>query len=438
MARSSIGLDIGWSMGRRTCALATIDCHHDWGLIETYQTGGVQVGLFTLTELLAYLPRFAALNRGKVRDIVVVLDGPIGPNGPPRQNRLVDTRCINNMRGRAQPSQVAHGQGLEYVQHTYTVIECLQAVSQLCGTEAVVWMGTGDIPEGKLVIAETNPTVALALMLPQQGIATLPTRHRARRINRNGTLYRSIRAKSDWYWELGAKSIVADQLACDAIRDETNHERIAGLTCLALASQLARRESLAIGDNDGIYVIHNTVDTTWLGVVELLGVVSGIPQYIQGHAEIEVPPQPILVAEEVAENQADYDVKLAGDGGEFVLFLNDNGGVWERHNEWLAGMLDEGIIMAIDNGQSITLTRAGRAGQWTSCPTPLDLARARHVNEQHLSGDTPCEIPVRVEGQQLPKGIEPLWLNNASSPLEETKVSETRNKGVRNRLLTLG
>lgn len=51
-------------------------------------------------------------------------------------------------------------------------------------------------------------------------------------------------AKSDWYWLTGARCIVAEALGSEEVVRETDHERVAGLFCLAMAARLDADDSL--------------------------------------------------------------------------------------------------------------------------------------------------------------------------------------------------
>ena len=69
-----------------------------------------------------------------------------------------------------------------------------------------------------------------------------------------------------------------------SIPSETNHERVAGLFALALASELARGAAgrvAALGDKDGIYLVAARIDETWAADVERLGVAHGHVNFVR-------------------------------------------------------------------------------------------------------------------------------------------------------------
>jgi hypothetical protein len=144
------------------------------------------------------------------------------------------------------------------------------------------WLG-GALPTDGLVVAETNPTPAMALLLPQQDITSLPSRRQPKSVG--GT---RIRAKSDWYWRLGAGQYVAQLLDDASIAAEVNHERVAGLFALALAWAMAHDAGgsvAALGDANGVYVVPSDIDETWREDVGRVGVV---------HGEIRFSPRQVM------------------------------------------------------------------------------------------------------------------------------------------------
>ena len=107
LERVNVGIDIGWSEKKKSCALAVE------GLILPARTPGwtsyqgkrrpVAVGLFRYSELLdvaSELIRFLSPRH----TVTAVLDGPFGPDGRPLVYRRVDGEFTQGLfRGRMQP-----------------------------------------------------------------------------------------------------------------------------------------------------------------------------------------------------------------------------------------------------------------------------------------------------------------------------------------------
>jgi hypothetical protein len=120
---------------------------------------------------------------------------------------------------------------------------------------------------------ETNPSVALALMVPKQDVAKVPTGKRPLP-DSNG---RRVAKKADWYWRIGGKSVVANALKVPSVSEERDHERQDALVCLAIAESLAASppNGATIGRSDGIYAVLGHADESWQSDVSKVGVFSG-------------------------------------------------------------------------------------------------------------------------------------------------------------------
>jgi hypothetical protein len=275
------------------------------------------------------------------------------------------------------------------------------------GPDAFVWT-KGEPLKERITVLETNPTVALATMMPRVGLNQIATRKRP--LPFEGVL---ITAKSDWYWRNGAGRQVALALAtgtaCDVISKETNHELCAALTCLALAHQFGGRSSdcsgsVALGDDAGIYLLPANIDQTWE---------RGFPSVRFGqvtckdHTEHcsstwgKLPGQITSresSSELIPENEQCELVK----GDCCTLILADNGGAWEKHNPWLRDLPSPLRVAPLSGaGGTIRLRRATEShvsGQWKLSPTSLTTAK-----QNGWSGDTgfltlrtPCSIDVKL------------------------------------------
>lgn len=264
--RPWLGIDVGWSSRRRSCALAT-----SGSVVQRRGTPAgphAFVGLYSLTELLEELRWLATMYREALRSAVLVIDGPVGPEIDAVHDRGVDVACARGgFCNRAPAYPITHGTGLRLSQVTAQI---LRSLDELVAVRP--WLG-GALPTDGLVVAETNPTPAMALLLPQQDIPSLPSRRQPKSVG--GT---RIRAKSDWYWRLGAGQYVAQLLDDASIAAEVNHERVAGLFALALAWAMAHDAGgsvAALGDANGVYVVPSEIDETWREDVGRVGVVHG-------------------------------------------------------------------------------------------------------------------------------------------------------------------
>jgi hypothetical protein len=398
----ALGIDIGWSKTKKSCAVAVTGLvppagKRDW---ITYSGGKrpIAVALFRFSDLLpAVRELIGTLKIGHER-VTVVVDGPIGAAGRPTANRHVDSEFARGeFNGRMQPSAVASGDGPRYTEVTD---QLMRALHDAAGAEYPAALWDGRAATGP-VVCETHPTVGLALLLPKQDRATLPTRKAARRLPADNASF--VRAKSDWYWQLGAGRWVAEEaLRCPAVARETHHERVAGLYCLAVANLLAAATPhvAAVGGDDGVYVIPSVIDRGWEADVERVGVRAGVlePQdqsaFVTAGAASSVAVSNALPASEPDETDA------AENGDAAVLILTDNGGVWTKHNDWLDGM-DSEVVVRADDGEVIRLRVGNRPdrAQWVAAngeQTPLRLARQRGFDGEHLSKDRAWEIPVEV------------------------------------------
>jgi hypothetical protein len=402
--RVNIGIDVGWSERKKSCALAVEGLVLPAGMPgwTSYPGKGrpVAVGLFRYTELLAMA---ANLIRSLLPrcNVTVVLDGPLGPEGRPPGNRHVDGEFTRGpFRGRMQPSPVATGDGPRYAEVTDRLARTLHDAA---GFEyrAGWWDGR---PAGKLTCCETHPTVGLALLLPPQDVGSLPSRKRPRRLRQKGPW---VRAKSDWYWQLGAGRWVAEEMACPTVASQTHHERVAGLYCLAVARRMsAHRPEVptvaAVGGPDGVYVVPSVVDRGWEHGLRRVGVHAGalLPQD-QARFVAALRERPAVAASgppNTGSQEIDSDAVEKGDVA--TLILNDNGGIWEKHNDWLIGLPSPVYVRTEDeHRQTIRIEQAKGVGQWRvedKPHRPKQLASLRRFEGLHLRRDTAWVIPISL------------------------------------------
>ena len=394
----SIGIDIGWSEQKRSCAFAALDPLHvlPWpDRTKSYGSESLRCCRFRLSELIAFLAgvRPAISNYDQT---LVVLDGPLGPGSKPVQNRPVDSSFRRGQfRNRMQPADIDNESGRIYVDATYQVVDGLDAA---CSP----WVGGPT--DSSIVITETNPTVGLALMNRKYEWEELPSRKRPLVPPKNERSEGAMRAKSDFYWRVGGNVHCASILQDALVAEERNHENVAGLYCLAVASTLSVGEAISCGDKQsGVYVFPNCIDGDWHSDLESIGIEFGTPEKTKrasstndfsnwSRANSGSKNAENNSNEELSEIE-NTDDELAGSGDLEILLLNDNGGIWERHNDWLEGLGGPVVIRCTKTDTQATLNRAESERQWTSQPTALTLARLHGFDRDHLS----CEHSIAIE-----------------------------------------
>ena len=265
-----IGIDLGWSKRRASSGLAT------WGApglpitrgCGSYFGDGVFATRLRTKELKEQIDEWRRVYPTLLAGAVVVIDGPIHLAGPPRiftADRQVDQLL---RRGQfyhyMQPSDVSLLGAAPYTALTEDIVKRLRPQN----AAITRWSGRRPLPVGGLVVAETNPTAALALMVRRAGSWTsLPSYKRPQRFRG-----RTFRRKSDWYWTKGGATQVAAALGAPKVASARDHDVVAALTCLALAAQLAGTSANGIGAQaignpavplNGVYVISASVGHGW-------------------------------------------------------------------------------------------------------------------------------------------------------------------------------
>lgn len=403
----SVGIDVGWSTTRRTCALAIQGIRPSFASRDTREYPGRNgrapafVRLFTFADLLDELETLVTDMPQGLRGVTLVVDGPLGPSGPPTNNRWIDFECgRNGFYRRTQPSHVEPASGQTYVNATDRIVEKFGARAGRTSP----WLG-GESSLGEFRFAETHPTIGLATMIPQQNVAGLPTRARPRLFRIEGGSL-PIRAKSDWYWRIGAGLRIENVVGCVGVHEETNHERIAGLFCLAVAMQLSSMSAdnstaVVIGRDDGVYVIPAAIDRTWVNDVNPL--VFGDRATLQPVQANTLPSNA-----PTDENYSGDDLPCGeddsnrGDDETLLLRLDDNGGVATARNPWLDGANNPVRLTPTDGYMPfqpacIELTPfINNDHQWRSKPTTYALANARGFDGPYLSANNGITILVRL------------------------------------------
>jgi len=314
----------------------------------------------------------------------------------------VDRLCATGaFKGWAQPTPISHPSSRTFIEATYRLLAAL-------GQNVHVWIA-GERPHGGITVVETNPTVALAVMMPRVELDQIATRGRP--LPFRGVL---VTAKSDWYWRNGAGGHVARGLAigevCREISTVTDHDLCAALTCLSLAHQFADSacngsKAIALGDRSGIYLLPANIDRSWeKGFCRPL---FGTPNF-QDHTPECSSVWGAAHWTETVVPSGRTDPKSAprdlAKGDCFVLVLADSGGVWEKHNPWLRGLTSPVRLASMEvAGYEMELRSAlggDSSGHWTLAPAAAVIARryGQPRGGAPLSLRNPCAITVRLIG----------------------------------------
>ncbi len=418
-----IGIDIGWSEGRASCGIATSSPDLPFPERATRRYGNgespVRAARLRLSALIDCLRHWSESKTAYLSDAVVVIDGPLGPDGPPEADRAVDDICGTGLfRGWAQPTRITHPSSRLFIEATYSVLSALGGPT--------IWVPGR--AAGGLMAVETNPTVALAALMPR-----IPTEHivsRKRPFLLDGAV---VTAKSDWYWRNGAGHSIASALASgsarEEIKNETDHELCAALVCLALAHQFTGTAvdgttSIALGDRAGVYLLPGNIDQSW--EQGFPGHCHGEPVYVAhsasrhvfwGKAHVPVARErdfgggtPRRLAQTEASSRPPEERPPQPGSDLLSLMLSDSGSVWAKHNPWLCG-LNSPVRIAVD-GQpdfEIELTPArthASSGQWTAEPKPSIIAARSGADQRgHLSLKNAVKIQVRIRRAGAPSDV---------------------------------
>ncbi len=402
----AIGIDIGWSERHRSCAFAALDPLQKltWpDRVDRYGTVEIGCCRFRKSELVEFIRSLSEVMR-QYEKLIIVLDGPLGPSGQPRNNRDIDSFFRRGQfRNRMQPSDVENDAGQTYVNATYEIAHAFSDVFNL-------WMG-GD--KDRLLVTETNPTVGLALMNKKFCPDQLPSRKRPLVPPSEDKGEAAIRAKSDFYWHAGAKQVCSEILQCPKIALEKHHENVAALYCLTVAAEIRGGRELVMGrTNDGVYVFPNQIHSDWHNDLEksriVAGKVSDLPESTHAYDYSLWKRRP--VAERYNENseatsmECESDMIEACNDDSTILILNDNGGVHEKHNAWLDGAHEPVRIRLVEQDRTASLQRFANhtnSRQWKiKCDgTKLKahgIAKLYGLDVAHLSNKEHIAIEVEI------------------------------------------
>ena len=400
-----VGIDIGWSEKKRSSAVAVIGGEvltDRQNGVTTYTTNQADVGLIRLKlfrhlELLDFLKQFQDPAIAQLNPVIVI-DGPLGPTGRPQQNREIDSAFRSGeFNGRMQPADVASGDGPTYTNATYAAVNAILGDCE----RFTPWLGENNF--AGYCIAETHPTVGLALLNKKFCRKEISSRSKPYLFKDRNRAEPAIRSKSDFYWRAGANNQIASLLGSDTVESERHHERVAALYCLATAQAISLSRSIVVGcRQSGVYCFPCSVHNDWKKDVETVGIISG------GFCELPTIATTFNLEEwtftkEVCEATVGNDQTLTEDdmsdkGDDDYLVLNDNGGVWEKHNDWLIEFEARCIVQSLSNQNrmTMTLTRAENDGQWKINPTANPCARAHGLDVPHLSAVHSISIPIRI------------------------------------------
>lgn len=255
-----VAIDVGYSKKKPTCGVASTrqEVLSEIGrFAELAGPSGATV-YFGKYRLDVLEPALRRLSAGRtLQHAVCVLDGPLGPHGPPRVNRHVDTVCMSGQfKGRAVPASVRGG-GRGLVDATYRIAHALIGCDRGAAYRFAAHRDP-NVPGPQ--IFETHPTVGLAVLTPVLPVAEIPNRRR--------------QAKSDFYWEdrLAGHRVEA-VIGIQGIAKVSDHEHRAALYALAVAAQISGcaadgSKAIVIGKPEpsydgGVYVLLGPVHSSW-------------------------------------------------------------------------------------------------------------------------------------------------------------------------------
>ncbi len=399
-----IGIDVGWSEKKASCAFAVCDPYGriSWPDSTTqYGSGTHQVHCrrFKHRDLIAFLETVVEVSRSYERT-VVILDGPLGSPDRPQKNRQVDSEFRRGgFYQRMLPMDIESRDGETYVNATYEIAECFEK-------SVPVWpFQSGSSP---IVLAETNPTVGLALMTEKHDVNSLPSRKRPLMPPSSKEEERAILAKSDFYWRIGGSQVCGAILNCPEVQKESDHELVAGIYCLTVACALDENQAMACGADDGVYVFPSRVHSDWENDLNGVGTIAGSICIFD--EEVAKPDFSAWTkakrgklddadSQESAVEEAHDELACKGDVAR--LLLNDNGAVHPKHNDWLYGVSSPVTVRFLSDGTLVTLCQAENNNsnkQWKidGEDKANALAESQGLVVKHLSNKNSISIEVEI------------------------------------------
>lgn len=271
--RWPLGIDIGYSQRKKSLALAaTSDVFTPYRARSLDIDQSLFVSTMTLADAVAWAKRLPAeLKNG----VLALLDGPIGAEGRPVIQRYVDAQGqVGQCQLRCPPASVVGG-GAELVAATYSIMDAL------AGTSPALPHFDGLLPRSEgPIVAETNPTLGMAWMLPSiQDTGTIPSRKNL--VTSGG---RTFKAKSDFYWAKGASALVGHALGSSACATLVHHEHEAGLYCLAVAKAILGASATVCtigktsGADGGVFHLLGPIHPSWDAERRRIGLVTPAEQ----------------------------------------------------------------------------------------------------------------------------------------------------------------
>lgn len=274
MKQLRIGLDVGFSAKKRTCGIsASRDVLPAYGgekvVVVRADGGRLYCKKLKLVEALRWLADLKA--QGLLDGALIVIDGMVGPNGPPTSNRKVD-QPSGSFINRAVAAPVVGG-GQKLVQAT---AELLRAAAGNNWHTDCRFSRQSAPCIGRPEIWETNPTIGMAVTIQMvRDVEHLPSRRRTILVNAE-----VVRAKSDYYWAAGAGQRVAEVLGVAAVAGVRDHELRASLFCLAVAIQVAGEaadasQCVCVGNAaTGTYLLLGPIHPSWEQEVRRIGIIA--------------------------------------------------------------------------------------------------------------------------------------------------------------------
>ena len=276
MNQLRIGIDVGFSAQKRTCGVsANRDVLPSYGgtkrVLLRSDGSHIYCKKLKISEALGWLAEMRA--QALLDGAIIIVDGMIGPNGPPVTERDVDHACMTGrFANRAVAASVVGG-GQKLAQATAALV--IAAAGTGCQA-ACRFSPQAMVLDRHPLIWETNPTVGLAVTVELvQDVEQLPSRQRSTCVDSE-----RVTAKSDYYWAAGAGQHVAQVLGATEVAGVRDHEHRAALFCLAVALQVAGEaadgsQCLCVGNpNQGTYMLLGPIHASWEQEVRRIGVIT--------------------------------------------------------------------------------------------------------------------------------------------------------------------
>jgi hypothetical protein len=164
--------------------------------------------------------------------------------------------------------------------------------------------------------------------------------------------------------------------------------------------------AVSCGDQQsGVYVFPSFIHEEWHADLAKVGIVSGnLQAAIQPTHQTNFADWGSAILASAHNAKSPGTLQHGDEAGEDllvennhnILLLNDNGGIWERHNDWLEGVTGPVRARCMSGKTEVQLERAKSTTQWKIDPKALPLAKLYGFDRPHLSGDHCIAIEIEI------------------------------------------